>query len=477
MKIVICNPPWLVGDRVGFRSNVRWPFTVPLSVFRKKGSVSYHFPIYQAYLAALLLREGVEVGVIDATLDLLDIEGFIKRLRQEKGDICVIETSTPSFPVDIRTMRAVKQELGIPLIAIGPHTSIYHMEIMGDYPFIDYIARGEYEFTVLDLVKHLIEGREVSDVTGITYRADGNVIANEDRPFIRDLDSLPYPNRELYRWKRYHEPEFIALPWITMITSRGCPFKCTYCLWPQVMYGNKFRTRSAEHVVNEMDFCVNRYRPGEIFFDDDTFTIGKERVLGICAEILKRGIEVIWSCMGRVDTVDEEMLSHMYLAGCRKIKFGVETGSQKIMASIKKGIDLAKVTPAFEAAKRSGLEVHGTFMIGSPGETPETVRETIELAKRLPNDSLQFSIATPFPGTEFYDYCKGNGLLVTDDWSNYDGTFGAVMSYPNLSKEGIESLYETAIRECYPPVNRITAIIEGVKSKARKMLRYISYKS
>lgn len=471
MKTVICNPPWLTKTRIGFRANVRWPFTIPLSVFRAKGSASYHFPIYHAYLAALMMREGLEVGVIDATLDLLDIPAFIRRLRGEKADLCVIETSTPSFPFDLRTMQAVKDELGIPVIAIGPHTTIFHREALAAHPCIDYIARGEYEITVMELVKRLGDGRDPRGVPGISYRRNGAVVVNEDRPRLEDLDSLPYPARDLYRWERYHEPSHLALPWITMITSRGCPFRCTYCLWPQVMYGGKFRARSARNVVDEVEHCVRRYKPGEIFFDDDTFTIGKKRVLELCDEIVRRGIEVIWSCMGRVDTVDEEMLSRMRRAGCRKIKFGVETGSTAIMKTIRKGIDLGKVPGAFEAAKRCGLEVHGTFMVGLPGETEETVRETVALAKSLPNDSLQFSIATPFPGTEFFDRCRRDGLLVTEDWADYDGTFGAVVSYPDLSKEQIEALHAAAIRECYPRKGLCARVAERVRRGTSRLRR------
>jgi anaerobic magnesium-protoporphyrin IX monomethyl ester cyclase len=470
MKTVICNPPWLTKKRIGFRANVRWPFTIPLSVFRAKGSASYHFPIYHAYLAALMMREGLEVGVIDATLDLLDIPAFIRRLKAEKPDICVVETSTPSFPTDILTMRAVKKELGIPIVAIGPHTTIFHREALAEHPCIDYIARGEFEATVTELVTHLRDGKDPGGVRGISRRSGGAVVVNEDRPFIHDLDSLPYPARDLYRWERYHEPSYLALPWITMITSRGCPFRCTYCLWPQVMYGGGFRARSARNVVDEMEHCVRRYKPGEIFFDDDTFTIGTKRVLGICDEITRRGLSVIWSCMGRVDTVDEEMLSRMHGAGCRKIKFGVETGSPAIMRAIRKGIDLARVPGAFAAAKRCGLEVHGTFMIGLPGETPETVRETVALAKKLPNDSLQFSIATPFPGTEFFAQCKRDGLLVTEDWADYDGTFGAVVSYRNLGKKKIESLHAAAIRECYPRKGLRARLMERVRRSAARLL-------
>ncbi|MDD5556473.1 MAG: radical SAM protein [bacterium] len=471
MKTVICNPPWLTKDRIGFRSNVRWPFTVPLSVFREKGSASYHFPIYQAYLAAMLLREGLETAVVDAVLDLLDVPAFVDRLERERPGLCVIETSTPSFDADLAAMRAVKERLGVPIVAIGPHASIFHREVLAAHPFIDFVARGEYEATVLDLAARLGAGGSAEGVAGVTRRDGGGVTVNPDRPFIEDLDALPYPARDLYRWERYHEPNYLALPWITMISSRGCPFRCTFCLWPQVMYGSRFRTRSPGNVVDEIEHCVRRYRPGEIFFDDDTFTIGRRRVLGICDEIVRRGISVIWSCMGRVDTVDEEMLAAMHGAGCRKIKFGVETGSPEIMAAIRKGIDLGKVLPAFEAAKRCGLQVHGTFMVGLPGETAETVRRTVALAKSLPNDSLQFSIATPFPGTEFFDDCKRRGLLVTEDWRDYDGTFGAVVSYPRLGKREIESLYERAKRACYPRRGRLRRAAAAAGRRLGRALR------
>lgn len=470
MKTVICNPPWLTKERIGFRANVRWPFTIPLSVFREKGCASYHFPIYHAYLAALMMREGLEVGVIDAVLDLLDVPAFVGRLREAKADLCVIETSTPSFPEDIRAMRAVKEGLGIPVVAVGPHTTIFHREALERHPCIDYVARGEYEATVTELAKRLASGGDAAGVAGVSWRRGGGVVVNPDRPYIDDLDALPYPARDLYRWDRYHEPSYIALPWITMITSRGCPFRCTYCLWPQVMYGGGFRARSARNVVDEMEHCVRRYAPGEIFFDDDTFTIGKARVLEICDEIIRRGLSVVWSCMGRVDTVDEETLGRMRLAGCRKIKFGVETGSPAIMRAIRKGIDLARVPEAFAAAKRCGMEVHGTFMVGLPGETPETVRETVALARRLPNDSLQFSIATPFPGTEFFDRCRREGILVTENWADYDGTFGAVMSYPGLAKAEIEALHAAAIREFYPRRRSLAGFARGALGLARRLM-------
>jgi radical SAM superfamily enzyme YgiQ (UPF0313 family) len=318
---------------------------------------------------------------------------------------------------------------------------------MTDHRCIDIIARGEYEHTVLELARALRDKRNLAQVRGLTFRRNDDVLLNPDRLRVGDLDSLPFPARDYFDWRKYHEPGYYALPWITMISSRGCPFRCTFCSWPQTMYGHKYRVRSARNVVDEMELCVKKYRPGEIFFDDDTFTIGKKRVLDICRQILDRRLRVVWSCMGRTDTVDEEMLTEMRKAGCRKIKFGVETGSPTLMADIKKGLDLDKVTEAFRVARAVGMEVHGTFMIGLPGETRDTVRETVDLACSIPMDSIQFSIATPFPGTEFYRQCADNRWLVTENWEDYDGNFGSVVSYPQLSKVEIEELFYFADRE------------------------------
>jgi len=233
-----------------------------------------------------------------------------------------------------------------------------------------------------------------------------------------------------------------------------------------------YRARSAENVVDEMAYCVDKYQPGEIFFDDDTFTIGKKRVLEICSEIERRGLDVLWTCMGRVDTVDAEVLGRMRRAGCRKIKFGVETGSREVMERIRKRIDLERVPEVFRATRDAGIEVHGTFMVGLPGETRETVRETIELACSLPMDTVQFSIATPFPGTEFFAECERNGWLVTRDWSHYDGRFGSVVSYPQLGKTEIELMLTLAEREYLDRTQRQSLLSKFFDTTRHHGLRY-----
>ena len=445
MKVLFVNPPWQDADRVGFRSNVRWPFTVSRDELGRTGAASYHFPIYQAYALAVLEQDGHEVAAIDCTALDLDVPDLLGRISGFAPDLIVVEVSTPSFPVDIETIRRIDEQNDEPLVLIGTHSSVFHQEILAEHLFVDAIARGEYEYTLRDVARALDDGQTFASVVGLTCRDDdGEIVVRPDRPFIENLDEMPFPAREYFPWEKYHEPGYIALPWITMVSSRGCPSRCTFCNWPQTMYGHKYRARSAGNVVDEMVECVDKYQPGEIFFDDDTFTIGKKRVIDICDEIERRGLDVIWTCMGRVDTVDAEVLGRMRGAGCRKIKFGVETGSREVMARIRKRIDLERVPEVFRAARDVGIEVHGTFMVGLPGETRETVRETIELACSLPMDTVQFSIATPFPGTEFFAECERNGWLVTRDWSHYDGRFGAVVSYPQLGKREIEQMLTLA---------------------------------
>jgi len=455
VKVLFVNPPWQDADRVGFRSNVRWPFTVSRDQLADTGAASYHFPIYQAYGLAVLEQDGHEVAAVDCTALDLDVSDLLGRMADFAPDLIVVEVSTPSFPVDIETIRRMDEQNDVPLVLIGAHASVFHREILTEHLFVDAIARGEYEYTLRDAARALEEGRPFAGVAGLTCRdSDGETVVGPDRPYI------------------YHEPGYIALPWITMVSTRGCPSKCTFCNWPQTMYGHTYRARSAENVVDEMAYCVGKYHPGEIFFDDDTFTIGKKRVLEICSEIERRGLDVLWTCMGRVDTVDTEVLSRMRSAGCRKIKFGVETGSREVMDRIRKRIDLQRVPEVFRAARDAGIEVHGTFMVGLPGETRETVRETIELACSLPMDTVQFSIATPFPGTEFFAECERNGWLVTRDWSHYDGRFGAVVSYPQLDKTEIELMLTLAEREYLDRTQRRSLLSKFIDTTRHHGLRY-----
>jgi len=436
--------------------------------FKLQHRALYHFPLYHAYAAALLMDRGFEVGVIDSAADSLDISSFVAAVESQNPDLIVLEVSTPSFDIDLSTCRALHPKLDVPLALIGSHATVFHRQILEQHAAVDIVIRGEFEETILDLTEHMAKGQAFDDVPGITFRTPaGEIRENAPRPFITDLDVMPYPARELYAWQRYHEPVYEKLPWITMLSSRGCPFSCIFCSWPQTMYGHQYRTRTPASVVAEIEFCQERYKPGEYFFDDDTFTVDKKHVTDICREILERHIPLTWSCMGRIDTVDRETLELMSRAGCRRIKFGLETGSAEVMRMIRKKLDLRQAQQTIRQAQEAGIKVHGTFMIGLPGETHQSVQETIEFALTLNLDSAQFSIATPFPGTEFYRLAEENNWLYTRDWSKYDGATGSVVSYPHLSKKEIDTYLTVAWTRLFSEQRDLLSLLRKTFNKMR----------
>ncbi|MBN2383431.1 radical SAM protein [bacterium] len=468
MRVVIANPPWKTGKKLGFRANVRWPFMISQREFELQKKALYHFPLYHAYTAALLRAHGHEVRVMDAAVRQQDTTSFVSNLAELKPDLVIMEISTPSFALDVITIEELRARLKVHLALIGSHATVFDRQILEQYHQVDTIIRGEFEETALDLANQLQSGSDPGAVAGITYRtANGEIRATRPRPYLTELDTLPYPARELYDWQRYHEPVYEALPWITLVSSRGCPFRCIFCAWPQIMYGQGYRMRKADAVVDEIEYCLHQFQPGEFFFDDDTFTVQKKHVRCICRLILERKLEIRWSCMGRIDTVDVETLELMAGAGCTRIKFGIETGSETVMKNIRKKINLADVHQTVQCAQAAGIKVHGTFMIGLPGETRQTAQQTIDLALSLGLDTAQFSIATPFPGTEFYRLAETNGWLLTHDWSKYDGATGAVISYPHFSKKEIDTYLAIAWTRLFSEQRDLIKLVRKTLNKFR----------
>jgi radical SAM superfamily enzyme YgiQ (UPF0313 family) len=288
-------------------------------------------------------------------------------------------------------------------------------------------------------------------VLGITYRnADGDVCRNPDRPLFEPMDQMPFPARHIAKGEGYRAGIYSGGYPTAMISSRGCPYRCTFCLWPDILYGHKFRARSAKNVVDEIEDAVRVYGHDEIYFDDDTFTIDRQRVLDICHMIQERGLEqeVEWIAQCRVDTVDREMLEAMKAANCGYILFGVESGSPKMLKKMKKGITLDKVRQAFQLTKEVGIKTQAFFLFGMPGETQETIRETIEFAKELDASSTQFAVAIPHPGTALYQECKTNGWLTSENWADYTSE-ECVIETPWLTAKEVEEARIRAYREYY----------------------------
>ncbi|MCM8784115.1 MAG: radical SAM protein, partial [Candidatus Omnitrophica bacterium] len=296
--------------------------------------------------------------------------------------------------------------------------------------------------------KSIKENLSFQNILGLIYRSDGEVKINPPRPLIKDLDSLPWPLRESLPMEVYIDaPGEMPLPSVQMWSSRGCIFKCLFCLWPSLMYqGNIFRTRNPIKVVEEMEYLVKEMGFRSIYFDDDTFNIGKERVLEICNQIKKRKLNIPWAIMARPDLMDKEELFALKKSGVWAIKYGVESGEQKLLDKIGKNMNLQKAIEMIRLTKKLGIKSHLTFMFGLPGETIESVKKTIELAVELAPFSLQFSLVTPFPGTILFEGCERAGKIISYDWREYDGNYNCVINTENLTYRKIEEFKNLALQ-------------------------------
>ena len=444
MKVLVANPPW-PGPGYGARSDVRWP--------HKRLDKYIEYPIYLSYTVAVLEQAGFDVSFLDAIMDELDIDAFAQRVSELGPGLAVIETSTPSIAFDLATAAAVKAfSPGTFVALIGSHVTYFDQDILDENPAVDAVIRGEFEYTAADLARALDAGGDLSKVLGITYRQgeSGHVQRNPDRPLFEPLDDMPFPARNTVKGEGYRAGIYSGGYPTAMVSSRGCPYRCTFCLWPDVLYGHKFRARSAKNVVDEIEEAVRTYGHDEIYFDDDTFTIDRQRVMDITRMIRERGLhkEVEWIAQCRVDTVDREMLEAMKAANCGYILFGVESGSPEMLKRMKKGITPDKVRKAFDLTKEVGIKTQAFFLFGIPGETQETIRETIEFAKELNASSTQFAVAIPHPGTALYEECRANGWLTSEDWADYTSE-SSLIETGWLTADQVEQARIQAYREYY----------------------------
>jgi anaerobic magnesium-protoporphyrin IX monomethyl ester cyclase len=449
MRVLVGNPPW-PGPGYGARSDVRWP--------HKRSDKYIEYPIYLSYTVAVVEKAGFDVSFIDAIMDELSIEAFAQRVRDLNPRLALIETSTPSIEFDLETAAAVKDlSPGTFVGLLGSHVTHFDRETIAENPAVDAVLRGEFEYTAADLARALDEesasasGPDLSGVLGLTYRdADGDPRHTPDRPLYEPLDRMPFPARHIVKGDGYRAGIYSGGYPTAMVSSRGCPYRCTFCLWPDTMYGHKFRARSAGNVVDEIEQAARTYGHDEIYFDDDTFTIDRQRVMDITRLIQERGLhkQVEWIAQCRVDTVDREMLEAMKAANCGYILFGVESGSPQMLKKMRKGITVDKVRTAFKLTREVGIKTQAFFLFGMPGETQETIRETIEFAKELNASSTQFAVAIPHPGTALYAECKANGWLTSEVWADYTAE-SSLIETPWLTAEEVEEARIRAYREYY----------------------------
>jgi len=439
MRTLLANAPWIKKDKYGVRAGSRWPFTLKPDGNGKRSYLP--FPFFLAYAAALLKKNNKEVILIDAIAEGINYETFQKKVSSYGPDIIVLETSTPSFENDIRIIKEIALKLrNCKIILSGPHTSIFAAEILRDYAFVDYILMGEYEYTLFDLVNCLKDGGNLGDILGLAYREKSEIKINAFRPTIKNLDDLPWPMREELPIYNYNDG-FCGLPApnVQVLASRGCPYRCNFCVWPQVIYrDNLYKKRKPEAVANEVQYLLEQYNFKAVYFDDDVFNIDKPYIMGICREFKERNINIPWAAMARVDLMNESLLRNMHQAGLYAVKYGIESADQSILGYCNKNMDLNKSKKIIKLTKNLGIKVHLTFCLGLPHETKDSINKTIEFIDRANPDSLQVSFATPFPGTDYFRYVKDNGYLLSDNWSDYDGNSKCIIRTDELSADYLE---------------------------------------
>jgi hopanoid biosynthesis associated radical SAM protein HpnJ len=419
LKTLFLNPPSFENFDGGAGS--RWPATREIE--------SYWYPVWLAYPAGML--EGARL--LDAPPHYVSAEDTINIAKEY--EFLVLYTSTPGFPGDIRLVKKIKEANPTMKIAfVGPHVTVLPERSLRDCPELDFICRKEFDYSVVEFA----QGKPISEILGISYLQDGAIVHNPDRPQMQDLDAMPHVT-DVYKRDldvtRYNVP-FLLNPFVSLYTTRGCPAQCTFCLWPQTTSGHAWRKRSTDDVAAEMA-KAKAYWPNvrEFFFDDDTFNIQQARTVELCAKLKPLGLT--WSCTSRV-TTNFETLKAMKEAGCRLLIVGYESGDQQILKNIKKGATIERARQFTKDCHKLGLVIHGDFILGLPGETHETINNTIAFAKELDVETIQVSVAHAYPGTELYDYAVSNGFMVKDTKMVDDGGHQlAHIQYPGLPADDI----------------------------------------
>ncbi|RLF16339.1 MAG: B12-binding domain-containing radical SAM protein [Thermoprotei archaeon] len=400
-----------------------------------------------AYLAAVLEREGHKVWVIDShPLGLESLKLLPLIAKSINPDVVGLTSTTFTINQAYEAAKAVKAALpDVKVLMGGPHVTFMDAEALST-GYVDAVIRGEGEETLLEVLSRIEEGRGLEGVKGVSYVSQRGAIKREPaRPLIEDLDSLPYPSYDHLPLEAYRS--FGLKPTLPILTSRGCPFRCKFCVsWK--IYQGRYRQRSPKNVVDEIEHHVERYRVTDFSFVDDLFTLSKKRVKEICREIRSRGLEISWGCSARVDTIDAELLREMRKAGCHTVYFGVESGSQRVLDSMGKGFSSSKTEEAFKLCKRLGLSTVASVILFWPDETREEVKETLRFVRRLDADLAQFCIATPFPGTDLFENLKARGMLKVLDWSKYD-IVTPVFETPQFSISYMSRLWKQAYLTFY----------------------------
>ena len=441
VDVLLVNPPspdgaiWIRSQhRVGRRSreNMIWP------------------QVSLAQLAAMICPPHT-VEIVDAIAARLGWSEFERLLRDRCPRLYLTQVAAPTLTNDMYGVFLAKS-LGAQTIAFGTHVTPLPRETMEPFPCLDFVLRGEPEYTFKELVETLVEQSQadahlpdLSCIQGLVWRRGDEIVVNPDRPFFPSLDDLPMPLHHLLPLEKYRAP-LIRGPYTFIVTARGCTAGCRFCV-KHVSYQHAVRVRSPESIQEELR-VLDHLGVHNVHMYADLFTVSRDQVVGLCELLSRQGPRVRWTCNSRVDYVDAEMLRLMGRSGCWLIAWGIESGSREVLKRAHKGVDPEKAEQALRWAKAAGIMNWGYFIIGLPGETEETIRQTVEFAKRLPLDLALFHIAAPYPGTPFFFEVMENGWFRPGTrWEEVDMDRSTVLDYPGLKAEDLERWQRRAFRE------------------------------
>ncbi len=412
MRVVLVNPPVEYGR---YKS---WQSSIP--------------PAGLGYLAAYLEENHIACDIIDGKLEGLSLDEVCEKILSRKPDVIGLSAMTPDIIVASKIARRIKTTLpGSFTVLGGPHAIAMPKETLKDFSEIDFVATGEGEITLVELIQAISGNREFHRISGLGFRNGSEIVVNPPRDYIRDLDRLPYP-----AWNKFNNNSGVYF----ILSARGCPYRCAFCMRA---LGRTVRDRTPENVVEEIEWLVSNYHPKKIIFIDETFTLKKDRVLKITDLILERGLEkkIRWVAQTRIDRGDPEVFAKMKRAGCEKIEFGVESGNQEILNRVDKNLTLPQISETIRIARDNGLLIACSFILGHPYETKETIQDTIDLAVKLKPDFVSFGVMCPYPGTKIWEMAQrseGNYRLLSTNWEDFVRFGGGCLELSNLPRHTLE---------------------------------------
>lgn len=451
LKVLLINPPFL-PEKGKFSRSQRSP------AITKGGT--FYYPMWLCYAAGVLEDHGFDVRLTDAVAQGLSKQEALSGGVSFDPELIVVDTSTPSIHNDVAFAVELAEATGAFVVLVGTHPSAMAESTLAISERVDAVARREYDFTVLELAQSVEKngGRPdlagLQKIAGLSFRHEGRIYHNPDRPPIEDLDQLPFLAR-VYKDHLNFRDYFYTMcqyPLVTIFSGRGCPHHCVYCVYPQVMHGHKYRKRSIENLVEEFKY-IERELPEvrEIFIEDDTFTVDRNRVQAFSQAYRQAGLKISWVANSRAD-ISLETLQALKSCNCRILCVGFESGDQAVLDAMKKKLKVDKAHQFVADAKRVGILIHGCFLVGNPGETKASLETTLAYAKAINPDTAQFFPIMVYPGTEAYGWAQENHFLLSEDftrWNTSDGLHNCLVSRPDLTNLELVQFCDRARKEFY----------------------------